>query len=132
MNIICNIFPTTRNINSSKNNSLPSWDRYFNALGDLEYRAYDLRGKNEAVAKEFAEKFAQNNILFYDPGQTTQVNCISSQPGGNVGGSNVNYAGVQVFSDADMQVIEANQPIYQEAADKYNFPWQVLAILHNI
>ncbi len=50
-----NLHPTTRNINSSKNNSLPSWDRYFNALGDLEYRAYDLRGKNEAVAKEFAE-----------------------------------------------------------------------------
>jgi hypothetical protein len=78
------------------------------------------------------ENFAQNNILFYDPSQATQGNCISSRPGGNVSGSNVNYAGVQVFSDADIQVIEANQPIYQEAADRYNFPWQVLAILHNL
>ena len=44
--------------------------------------------------------------------------------------TNVNYAGVQVFTDSEMQAIEANQAIYEEAANKYNFPWQILAVLH--
>ncbi len=48
-----NLHPTTRSINSSKSNSLPSWNAYFRALGDIEYQAYNLREKNEAVAHEF-------------------------------------------------------------------------------
>ncbi len=48
-----NLHPTTRSINSSKNNSLPSWRQYFHALGDLEYRAYELKAQNEPVAREF-------------------------------------------------------------------------------
>ena len=48
-----NLHPTTRSINSSKSNSLPSWTLYFNALGELEYRAYELRKQNKMVALEF-------------------------------------------------------------------------------
>lgn len=48
-----NLHPTTRSINSSKSNSLPSWSMYFPALGELEYRAYELMNQNEAVAQEF-------------------------------------------------------------------------------
>lgn len=48
-----NLHPTTKSINSSKSNSLPLWDMYFNALGELEYRAYELKCKNEVVAREF-------------------------------------------------------------------------------
>ena len=46
-------------------------------------------------------------------------------------GSNRNYAGVEVWSSAELQAIEANQAIYEEAAKKYNFPWQVMAVLHS-
>jgi|GEM_PF-1185876 len=46
-------------------------------------------------------------------------------------GSNRNYAGVEVWSSGELQAIEANQPFYQEAAEKYNFPWQILAVLHS-
>lgn len=45
--------PTTKSINSSKSNLLPSWELYFNSLGSLEYRAYELKNENEAVAHEF-------------------------------------------------------------------------------
>ena len=45
-----NLHPTTRSINSSKSNSLPSWSMYFPALGELEYRAYELMNQNESVA----------------------------------------------------------------------------------
>ncbi len=48
-----NLHPTTRSINSSKSNLLPSWDYYFDALGELEYKAYCLKIENEMVAKEF-------------------------------------------------------------------------------
>ncbi len=48
-----NLHPTTKSINSSKSNSLPSWKLYFNSLGELEYRAYELKAQNELVAHEF-------------------------------------------------------------------------------
>ena len=38
-----NLHPTTQSINSSKNNSLPTWELYFEKLGGLEYRAYELK-----------------------------------------------------------------------------------------
>lgn len=48
-----NLHPTTKSINSSKSNSLPSWTMYFRALGELEYRAYELKSQNELVTREF-------------------------------------------------------------------------------
>ncbi len=48
-----NLHPTTKSINSSKSNSLPSWNIYFNTFGDIEYRAYELKENNEAVSNEF-------------------------------------------------------------------------------
>lgn len=48
-----NLHPTIKSINSSKSNSLPSWKLYFNSLGELEYRAYELRNQNETLAREF-------------------------------------------------------------------------------
>jgi len=48
-----NLHPTTRSINSSKSNLLPSWTLYFDGLGEMEYRAYRLKNENELVAKEF-------------------------------------------------------------------------------
>ncbi len=48
-----NLHPTTKSINSSKSNSLPSWNLYFILLGQLEYRAYELKNQNETIAQEF-------------------------------------------------------------------------------
>lgn len=48
-----NLHPTTKSINSSKSNSLPSWTLYFRPLGELEYQAYELKSRNETVAQEF-------------------------------------------------------------------------------
>ncbi len=48
-----NLHPTTKRINSSKSNSLPSWNDYFASLGDLEYKAYELRNNNELIYREF-------------------------------------------------------------------------------
>lgn len=48
-----NLHPTTRSINSCKSNSLPSWDKYFITLGNLEYRAYEIKTQNEMISHEF-------------------------------------------------------------------------------
>ncbi|MEI3220824.1 MAG: HNH endonuclease domain-containing protein [Dorea sp.] len=48
-----NLHPTTKSINSSKSNSLPLWELYFNSLGEIEYRAYELKNQNETLAREF-------------------------------------------------------------------------------
>ena len=48
-----NLNPTTKNINSSKGNNLPNWDKYFGRLLELEYRAYTLRYENTRVAEAF-------------------------------------------------------------------------------
>lgn len=48
-----NLNPTTKTINSSKNNYLPDWNRYFHLLGCIEYRAYELRKDIPEVAKAF-------------------------------------------------------------------------------
>ena len=52
-----NLHPTTASINSSKSNNLPIWDKYFDRLSNLEYRAYELMEKDDPVKREF-EKIA--------------------------------------------------------------------------
>lgn len=56
---------------------------------------------------------------------------VPSESYSTVAGRNVNYAGVQVWSDAEMQAIEANKAIYEKAADQYGISWQILAVLHS-
>lgn len=48
-----NLHPTTKEINSSKSNSLPMWEPYFKELAKLEYRAYEMRTFYEVVNDEF-------------------------------------------------------------------------------
>lgn len=68
--------------------------------------------------------FAQNNILFYDP---NGANCSYT---GGMTSTNANYAGAEVWSAVELQAVQANQAIYEEAANQYGFPWQILAVLH--
>ena len=76
-----------------------------------------------ALTEEQLYFFSQNNILFYDPTSSGGVSCT---------GDNRNYAGAEVWSAAELDAISANQAIYEEAANQYGFPWQVMATLHSI
>lgn len=48
-----NLHPTTKSINSSKNNSLPTWSLYFDPLAEIEFRAYELKSQNDILEREF-------------------------------------------------------------------------------
>jgi len=48
-----NLHPTTTSINSSKSNNLPVWDKYFEKLSLLEYKAYSLIWTDTEVMKSF-------------------------------------------------------------------------------
>ena len=74
-------------------------------------------------------EFGLNNILFYDPGGASTFSTATSYA---CTGDNMNYAGDKVWTDAEMEAISANQPIYDEAASQFGFPWQVMATLHSM
>ncbi len=86
-------------------------------VGLMPFSAY-------ALSEEQLDKFAQNDIMFYDPDER------SGGCGSMAGGNNFNYAGAEVFSEANLKAIEANRPFYEKAAEKHNFPWQILAVVH--
>lgn len=69
--------------------------------------------------------YGLNGIYHYN-GSGSNVRC------GVDSGSNQNYAGVTVWSDAELEMIAENQAIYEEAAEMYDFPWQVLAVFHSM
>ena len=54
----------------------------------------------------------------------------SSSGGGSVGANNKLYDGTPVFTDSELQTIESNRSFYESAANKYNIPWQILAVVH--
>jgi hypothetical protein len=74
-----NLCPTTRNINSSKRNSLPDWRMYFHRLGEIEYEAYKMVQQYDSVQKEF-DKCAKEHVnnpdvlnKLYRPGLSKSV-----------------------------------------------------------
>lgn len=44
--------------------------------------------------------------------------------------NNTMYNNEQALSDAQLQQVEKNKKVYQEAAKEYDMPWQILAALH--
>ena len=68
--------------------------------------------------------YGMNGIYYYRG--SSKERCLSSGEG------NQNYAGSQVWSAAELEMISQNQAIYEEVADKYGFPWQVMAVFHSM
>ena len=67
--------------------------------------------------------YGQNGIYFYR--DDAEDNCGVSD------GGNQNYAGDTVWSEAELEAINNNRSVYEEAAKEYGFPWQILAVIHS-
>lgn len=103
-----NVILTTRNRNSSFGNASMNYPNVAIVYWD------DTKSKAEMVD------------AFYDAAMTLTSARASLTT------QNINYAGVQVWSDEEIQMIQANQPTYQKIATKYNIPWQTIAVIHSI
>jgi hypothetical protein len=56
----------------------------------------------------------------------SDANLTSSE----LGTSNYDYAGRQILNSSELQAVSQNEPTYQQAAQQYNIPWEVLAAIH--
>ena len=75
------------------------------------------------IDEELLYYYGQNGIYHYNG---------SAERCGPSDGGNQNYAGVPVWSDAELEAISDNQAIYEEAASAYDIPWQILAVIHSM
>lgn len=76
---------------------------------------------NAALSDAILDFYNENGIYYYNP-IGSGISCIS--------GNNASYSGAQVLSEATWNLIQENQPFYEAAAEKYGFPWQVIAAIH--
>lgn len=72
--------------------------------------------------------YSNNDILKYNPDDSDT--CSVNSGAGFSAKDNLDYAGNTVLTEAQMQSIASNQPIYQEAATAAEIPWQLLAAMH--
>ncbi len=66
-----NLTPTTKSINSSKGNSLPSWEKFFPKLSEMEYLVYStittypqIRDRFEKIAPKHFSSLEEKEKLF--------------------------------------------------------------------
>lgn len=78
-----------------------------------------------ASQREIFEK----GVYYYDYNQGLACNALGVEPDINAG-TNTDYAGNQILTDAQWSTIQANQPIYQQAAEAADIPWQMIAVIH--
>lgn len=84
------------------------------------------------VSGVFAAKVINEDTLYYYGLNGIYHYRGDSERCGVAEGGNQNYAGETVWSEAELSAISENQAIYEEAAGEYDFPWQVLAVLHSM
>ena len=85
-----------------------------------------------ALPENLLNFYAQNNILFYDPGFT---GCII-YGGGVVGGSSsdgsASGSDSQILSSVELSAIKHFQPTYEKYANQFGIPWTILAAMHHV
>ena len=81
-----------------------------------------ISGTPAVAISDSQRKILNMNIEYFN-------DCLTSG-GAIVAGDNKDYAGNQVFTDEELKKIEELSPFYVKSAEKYNMPWQILAVIH--
>ena len=79
-----------------------------------------------AITANQLREIEQDRSYFYNPNSSaysTNNSYVGCAP-------NTNYRGDTVWSDSELATINANRPFYEAAANQYNFPWQIMAVIH--
>jgi len=79
---------------------------------------------DEASVEAYKLFQSSNDIRpFYEP-------CVEECSVTSVAGIGKDYKGQDVFTAAQIQTINENKPVYEEAAKQANIPWQMVAVIH--
>jgi hypothetical protein len=83
----------------------------------------------QAITSEQRRLFRQRVLYvdYFDQAVCPIASTNAAQPGTN---TNIDYKGDPILTDAQLQAIQKNQPVYQQAAQKVDIPWQMLAVVH--
>jgi len=87
------------------------------------YAVSKLDCSDEAAVKANEKFQGANNILYYEP-------CAKECSVASVAGSGKDYKGQDVFTAAQIQAINENKSVYEEAAKQTSIPWQMIAVIH--
>lgn len=83
---------------------------------------------------ESSDVMVDQEIHYYDP--SASATCAPASAGvSTVGdevrlGANEDYRGDPIWSDEDLEKIERHKAVYSEAAEEYDVPWAMLAVIH--
>ena len=78
-----------------------------------------------AIDRATIRRYAENNILFYNPEDGNVISTVKVC-------KTVNSAGAPVGTDAELEALAANKKFSVDAANKYGFRWEILATLHSM
>ena len=91
--------------------------------------------KRRVFADEIYEEYAsQTTSSVSNHGNSTGGSSAHSSGTVNLtsNGSVTNYAGDEVWTKEQLEIVKKNQAIYESSAEKVNIPWQLLATLHRL
>lgn len=122
--------PTGSNDTSSAANYVSGQTVIHNASGSTWtfYSWCDGETSKTGTVTSACDPFGYTESVFGDNPSTSSLQQSYSTV--TAAGDNKLYNGQDVLSPAQLQQIESNKPTYQKIAEKYNFPWQLLAALH--
>lgn len=78
---------------------------------------------------ESQKKIFERGILYHDYNQAVRCSTVGIEAD-ETAGTNTDYAGNQVLSDAQFTAIKENQSFYEAAASDVGIPWQMIAVIH--
>lgn len=112
------------------NNAISKYSSDFNYQVIDWYSLFDQKrstlGSNLHPSPAGYKAMTELIISALGPSTSSETKSVTSISGFN----NTDYAGNTILSKAQLGAIQENQHFYQASADKYNIPWQIIAVIH--
>lgn len=90
---------------------------------------YLVSGGSLYAISEIDNRSLNYGANWYNPESAGSAICATGSANVSAG-TNTDYAGNQILSQAQMDAIKQNQPFYESAAAKVDIPWAMIAVIH--
>lgn len=116
---------------SNNNNNIKTAASKYSNITVADWAAEAGKDQDKYIGDQYVHPSTEGSKLFVKTIANALQTFGDTSVFANSTGNGKNYAGDTVFSDAELQMIENNKPFYIKAANKYNIPWQVIAVIHS-